>query len=91
MQHWILKFSLNGFGYAVFCYAIFCSSCASFTNRRKALRGDMTRYICCNGDWPCSGKMKEQSCPNFCLCTEVCSCCLWSDWQVGQSDEAPAP
>lgn len=56
---------------AVFCFAIWCSYCASYANRRKALDGDMKRYICCNGDWPCSGKMKEKSCPEFCLCMEV--------------------
>ena len=34
----------------------------------------MTRYKCCMGHWPCSGKMKEQSCPEVCLCMEVRSC-----------------
>lgn len=29
------------------------------------------RYVCCNGDCPCSGRMAEQSCPEFCLCMEV--------------------
>lgn len=57
--------------YAVFCYAMFCCWCASYTNRKELLRGDMTRYQCCNGDWPCSGKMKEKDCPEFCLCIEV--------------------
>ena len=32
----------------------------------------MRRYICCNGDWPCSGRCSEQSCPEACLATEVC-------------------
>lgn len=54
-----------------FCFAIFCASCASYSNRKKALRDDMSRYICCNGDCPCSGRMKEQDCPEFCLCMEV--------------------
>ena len=40
---------------AVFCFAICCASCASYTNRKKALDDDMSRYICCNGDWPCAG------------------------------------
>ena len=26
------------------------------------------RYLCCNGDWPCSGRCGEQRCPEFCLC-----------------------
>jgi hypothetical protein len=56
---------------AVFCFAIFCSSCASYSNRTKALHGDMTRYTCCNGACPCSGKMGEQKCPKFCLAMEV--------------------
>lgn len=34
----------------------------------------MSRYICCNGDCPCSGRMGEQSCPEFCLVMEVCFC-----------------
>ena len=29
------------------------------------------RYICCNGDCPCSGRFGEQSCPEFCLGLEV--------------------
>ena len=29
------------------------------------------RYICCNGDCPCSGRLGEQSCPEFCLAVEV--------------------
>eukprot|EP00892_Ulva_mutabilis_P006315 jgi/Ulvmu1/4055/UM019_0032.1 len=57
-----------------FCYAMFCCYCASYTNRKDFLRGDMTRYQCCNGHWPCSGRMKEQSCPEFCLCMEVYCC-----------------
>ncbi len=34
----------------------------------------MSRYICCNGDCPCSGRMGEQNCPEFCLVMEVCFC-----------------
>ena len=46
-------------------------SVVSYFNRKRALRNDMTRYICCNGDCPCSGRMSEQSCPEACLCAEA--------------------
>lgn len=48
--------------------------CASYNLRQRALYNDMSRYICCNGDCPCSGRMGEQSCPEFCLVMEVCCC-----------------
>lgn len=50
---------------------MFCPSCASYSNRKKALHDDMSKYICCAGHCPCSGKMKEKDCPEFCLCLEV--------------------
>ncbi|RMZ55267.1 hypothetical protein APUTEX25_005545 [Auxenochlorella protothecoides] len=56
------------------CTSIFCSWCVSYHLRKRALHNDMTRYLCCNGDWPCSGRCGEQSCPEFCLCTEVFFC-----------------
>ncbi|PKI39207.1 hypothetical protein CRG98_040396 [Punica granatum] len=34
----------------------------------------MSRYTCCGGFMPCSGKCGEQKCPFFCLCTEVTLC-----------------
>ena len=34
---------VTGFLCAVFCYAMFCCYCASYTNRKEFLRGDMTR------------------------------------------------
>ena len=53
------------------------------------LRQWLRRYICCNGDCPCSGRMSEQSCPEFCLCAEVRSRCLlgarWVPAQCGPS------
>jgi hypothetical protein len=58
----------------VFCTSLFCGWCVSYYLRRRALRGDMTRYLCCNGDWPCSGRCGEQKCPAFCLCMEVVLC-----------------
>lgn len=56
------------------CYSIFCSWCASYQLRRRALYGDMSRYICCAGYLPCSGRCGESSCPSFCLCMEVFCC-----------------
>ncbi|TYI91102.1 hypothetical protein E1A91_D03G168000v1 [Gossypium mustelinum] len=48
--------------------------CASYLLRRRALYNDMKRYKCCAGYMPCSGKCKENKCPEFCLCTEVFCC-----------------
>lgn len=56
------------------CYALWCSWCASWQNRKQALHGDLDRYICCNGACPCSGRCGEKSCPGFCLCLEVWCC-----------------
>lgn len=56
------------------CFATWCSWCASYQLRRRALYGDMSRYLCCNGDWPCSGRCGEQKCPSTCLCMEVICC-----------------
>eukprot|EP00898_Chlorokybus_atmophyticus_P002106 jgi/Chlat1/2897/Chrsp2S04660 len=59
-------------GYCLF--AGVCSYCASYSLRKRALYGDMSRYVCCGGYCPCSGRMGEQSCPEFCLCLEVFVC-----------------
>lgn len=56
---------------AVCCLSAFCSWCVSYHLRKRVLRGDMTRYICCMGDYPCSGRCGEQSAPECCLCLEV--------------------
>lgn len=56
------------------CYATFCCYCASFQQRKQILYGDMSRYICCAGAWPCAGRMGEQKCPDFCLGLEVVLC-----------------
>uniref|UniRef100_A0A7N0VCK0 Uncharacterized protein n=1 Tax=Kalanchoe fedtschenkoi TaxID=63787 RepID=A0A7N0VCK0_KALFE len=47
------------------------SPCASYLLRKCALYNDMSRYTCCAGYMPCSGKCGESSCLEFCLCTEV--------------------
>jgi hypothetical protein len=56
------------------CYATFCCYCASFQQRKQLLYGDMSRYLCCAGSFPCAGRMGEQKCPDFCLATEVLLC-----------------
>ncbi|XP_076939158.1 uncharacterized protein LOC143607677 isoform X3 [Bidens hawaiensis] len=56
------------------CFAFFCGPCASYMLRKRALYGDMSRYTCCGGYMPCSGKCGERKCPTFCLCTEVFFC-----------------
>ncbi|KAJ6808041.1 uncharacterized protein M6B38_168975 [Iris pallida] len=42
--------------------------------RKRALYNDMSRYVCCAGYLPCSGKCGESRCPELCLCTEVFLC-----------------
>ncbi|KAM0981638.1 hypothetical protein ACFX2A_014948 [Malus domestica] len=34
----------------------------------------MSRYVCCAGYMPCSGRCGESKCPEFCLATEVFLC-----------------
>ncbi|KAK1352775.1 Keratin-associated protein like [Heracleum sosnowskyi] len=52
-----------------------CSApCASYMLRKRALYNDMSRYVCCGGYLPCSGRCGESKCPEFCLCTEVFIC-----------------
>ncbi|GFR45597.1 hypothetical protein Agub_g6993 [Astrephomene gubernaculifera] len=57
-----------------FCFSMWCANCASYSLRKQALHGDMSRYICCNGICPCSGRMGEKDCPEFCLCLESFFC-----------------
>ncbi|KAK6920090.1 hypothetical protein RJ641_015994, partial [Dillenia turbinata] len=48
--------------------------CASYLLRKRALYNNMSRYVCCGGDMPCSGSCGERHCPEFCLCIEVFLC-----------------
>ncbi|KAD4384673.1 hypothetical protein E3N88_24841 [Mikania micrantha] len=59
-----------------FFYKIFtCSGpCVSYLLRKRALYDDMSRYTCCAGYMPCSGRCGESKCPELCLCTEVFCC-----------------
>nr|GEZ87809.1 leucine-rich repeat extensin-like protein 1 [Tanacetum cinerariifolium] len=56
------------------CFALFCGPCASYKLRKRALYDDMSRYTCCGGYMPCSGKCCERKCPTCCLCAEVFLC-----------------
>nr|VDD61718.1 unnamed protein product [Brassica oleracea] len=56
-----------------------CSSgpCVSYILRKRALYTDMSRYTCCGGYMPCSGRCGESKCPQLCLATEhlLALCC----------------
>jgi len=54
--------------------ACFCPCCVSMALRKKFLHGDMSRYVCCGGFCPCSGKCGESKCPTCCLCLEAFIC-----------------
>ncbi|KAL9269247.1 hypothetical protein AKJ16_DCAP10596 [Drosera capensis] len=57
-----------------FCFALWCPPCASYLLRKRALYNDMSRYVCCAGYMPCSGRCGERECPEVCLATEVFFC-----------------
>nr|CAD1835310.1 unnamed protein product [Ananas comosus var. bracteatus] len=56
------------------CLALWCGPCVSYMLRKRALYNDMSRYVCCAGYLPCSGRCGESKCPEFCLATEVICC-----------------
>ncbi|KAL6502348.1 hypothetical protein OROHE_024626 [Orobanche hederae] len=56
------------------CLSLWCGPCVSYMLRKRALYNDMSRYTCCAGYMPCSGKCGESRCPEFCLATEVFLC-----------------
>lgn len=56
------------------CFAALCGPCVSYLLRKRALYDDMSRYVCCAGYMPCSGRCGESQCPELCLCTEVFCC-----------------
>ncbi|KAK4411421.1 hypothetical protein Sango_0215100 [Sesamum angolense] len=60
------------------CFALWCGPCASYLLRKRALRDDMSRYECCGGYMPCSGKCGESKCPELCLCSEGTMVCFQS-------------
>mmetsp|Transcript_20357 Transcript_20357/g.24418 ORF Transcript_20357/g.24418 Transcript_20357/m.24418 type:complete len:284 (+) Transcript_20357:85-936(+) len=55
-------------------FAVCCAPCASYQIRSRILHGDMSRYVCCAGTMPCSGKCQEQQCPELCLALEAYCC-----------------
>ncbi|KAL2902748.1 Glycine-rich protein A3 [Bienertia sinuspersici] len=66
------------------CLSLFCSPCVSYMLRKRALYNDMSRYVCCAGYMPCSGRCGESRCPEFCLATEnlFSSPCPYISWAV---------
>lgn len=56
------------------CFATWCGPCASYLLRRRALYNDMSRYVCCAGYMPCSGRCGESQFPELCLAAEVICC-----------------
>ncbi|KQK23913.1 uncharacterized protein LOC100839343 isoform X2 [Brachypodium distachyon] len=56
------------------CLSLWCAPCVSYMLRKRALYNDMSRYVCCAGYMPCSGRCGESRCPEFCLATEVFLC-----------------
>ncbi|XP_065177383.1 uncharacterized protein LOC135808162 isoform X1 [Sycon ciliatum] len=58
--------------------SLLCPNCASYALRQRALKGDMTRYRCCQGYcFTCCCKCHdcgEDKCPELCLCCEVTFC-----------------
>ncbi|KAL5231560.1 hypothetical protein ABZP36_030336 [Zizania latifolia] len=56
------------------CLSLWCGPCVSYMLRKRALYNDMSRYVCCAGYMPCSGKCGESKCPELCLATEVFCC-----------------
>ncbi|XP_013635459.1 uncharacterized protein LOC111212362 [Brassica napus] len=56
------------------CFSCLCGPCVSYLLRKRALYNDMSRYTCCGGYMPCSGRCGESKCPQFCLATEVFLC-----------------
>lgn len=56
------------------CFSCLCGPCVSYLLRKRALYNDMSRYVCCAGYMPCSGKCGESKCPEICLATEVFCC-----------------
>ncbi|GFP88911.1 hypothetical protein PHJA_001034800 [Phtheirospermum japonicum] len=58
------------------CLSLWCGPCVSYMLRKRALYNDMSRYVCCAGYMPCSGRCGESRCPEFCLATEGFMFCL---------------
>ncbi len=80
------------------CLGFWCPYPTIYKLRSDYLRGDMSRYTCCQSQFHfCScfkpGHMGERDCPEACLCLEVCFCpglsisatriSLMNDYQLG--------
>lgn len=59
----------------LFCLgSVLLPCCMSMYVRQQVLYGDMNRYVCCGGFYPCSGRMGERNAPMLCLCVESFLC-----------------
>lgn len=56
------------------CFTVLCPCWAAYQQRERALFGNWSRYLCCAGMMPCSGRLGERNCPQLCLLLEVCCC-----------------
>ncbi|WVZ09962.1 hypothetical protein V8G54_014492 [Vigna mungo] len=56
------------------CFALWCAPRVSYLLRKRALYDDMSRYTCCAGYMPCSGRCGESKFPELCLAVEVVCC-----------------
>nr|ACU18998.1 unknown [Glycine max] len=56
------------------CFSLWRAPCVSYLLRKRALYDDMSRYTCCAGYMPCSGRCGESKCPELCLGAEVVCC-----------------
>jgi hypothetical protein len=62
---------------------LLCPCCVSWKLRKDYLRGDMSKYVCCQNEIPSCccfkpGSLGEESCPELCLCVESCCCTIQS-------------
>ncbi|KAG4987484.1 hypothetical protein JHK85_030467 [Glycine max] len=53
------------------CFSLWCAPCVSYLLRKRALYDDLSRYTCCAGYMPCSGRCGESKCPELCLGVEA--------------------
>jgi len=59
------------------CFSMVCMPCSNMYVRKQALKGDLSRYRCCQGYYCgcCTRCLPCQSrCPSCCLCIEAHAC-----------------
>ena len=57
-------------------FGFVCPCPAAYMMRQKVLFGDMSKYLCCQGEVGCcgcrGGKCQEKQCPSACMVIEIC-------------------